>query len=199
MFVLGENHFRKCGCLVGPKNRIFRKLISVDRKKKGFDYGNEFPFLFSLQMNSGERERERASERARGRRGPRALVQSDDCWRTPSSNLHRLHAPVDLASSSPTTAPSIAIGAVLCEIVIDASRDQAIDCDLAFALIAISRSTALIAISAKASSRSRIAIDSAGACERHRLELGACERRGLVMLLPLALSLSLSLSGIHLK
>ena len=44
-------------------------------------------------------------------------------------------------------------------------------------------------------------IDGAGACERRRLELGACERRGLVMLLPLALSLSLSLSlsGIHLK
>ena len=59
MFVLSENHFRKCECLVGLENRIFRKLISVDRKKKGFDYGNEFPFLFSLQMNSGERERER--------------------------------------------------------------------------------------------------------------------------------------------
>ena len=40
------------------------------------------------------------------------------------------------------------------------------------ASIAISRSTAPIAIGAKASSRSRIAIDDAGACERGRLELG---------------------------
>ena len=70
------------------------------------------------------------------------------------------------ASSSPTTAPSIAI----------------------------SRSTAPIAIGAKASSRSRIAIDGAGACERRGLELGACERCGLVRAcFSLALSLSLSL------
>ena len=34
VFVFGENHFRKCRCLVGPENRIFRKLISVDPKKK---------------------------------------------------------------------------------------------------------------------------------------------------------------------
>ena len=55
---LSEMFFWKCGCLVGPK---------IDfrwPKKKGFDYGNEFPFLFSLQMNFGERE----SERAKGRR-----------------------------------------------------------------------------------------------------------------------------------
>ena len=49
--------------MVGSENRIFQKLISVDLKKKGFDYGNEFPFLFSLQMNFGERERERERER----------------------------------------------------------------------------------------------------------------------------------------
>ena len=55
--------------MVGLENRIFRKLISVDPKKKGFDYGNEFPFLFSLQMNSRERERERERERARAREG----------------------------------------------------------------------------------------------------------------------------------
>ena len=62
-----------------------------------------------------------------------------------------------------------------------------------------SRSTARsreasIAIGAKASSRSRIAIDDAGACERRRLELGACERRGLVPKVLFSLSLSLSLS-----
>ena len=62
------------------------------------------------------------------------------------------------------------------------------------ASIAISRSTAPIAIGVKASSRSRIAIDGASACEQRRLELGACKRRGLVMFLPLSLALSLSLS-----
>ena len=47
--------------------------------------------------------------------------------------------------------------------------------------------------------KGKFAIDGASACERHRLKLGACEQRGLVMLLPLVLSLSLSLSGIHLR
>ena len=124
------------------------------------------------------------------------------------------------ASSNPTTALSIAIlrsTAPLRKIAISRS----VECDLAkhradrdrrtgeFAIsrsvnrnrregeITISRSTAPIDIGAKASSRSRIAIDGAGACERRRLELGACKRHRLVMLLPLALSLSLS--EIHLK
>ena len=73
------------------------------------------------------------------------------------------------ASSSPTTAPSIAI----------------------------SRSTAPIAIGAKASSRSRIAIDGAGACERRRLELGRANGADWVsvsLLRSRSLSLSLSLS-----
>ena len=77
------------------------------------------------------------------------------------------------------------------------------------ASIAISQSNAPITIGAKARSRSRIAIDGAGACDRRRLELGACERRGLVLslsrtalirdreqcevLCDLSLSLSLSL------
>ena len=56
-------------------------------------------------MNSRPRERERERERARGRRGPRAPVQSDDRRRTSSSSPRRSHAPVDLASSSPTIAP----------------------------------------------------------------------------------------------
>ena len=64
--------------------------------------------------------------------------------------------------------------------------------------IVISQSTAPIAIGAKARSRSRIAIDGASACEWHGLELGACERRGLVRAC-FSLALSLSLSGIHLK
>ena len=42
-------------------------------------------------------------------------------------------------------------------------------------------STAPITIGVKARSPSRIAIDGAGACDRRRLELGACERRGLVL------------------
>ena len=67
------------------------------------------------------------------------------------------------------------------------------------ASIVISRSTASIAIGAKARSRYRIAIDSAGACEQRGLELGACKGRGLVRACfslshSRFLSLSLSLS-----
>ena len=79
--------FQKWGCLVGPENRIFQKLISVDRKKIGFDYGNHFTLSFSLQSISGERERERESERAIV--DDRAPVQSDDRRRTPSSSPRR--------------------------------------------------------------------------------------------------------------
>ena len=87
------------------------------------------------------------------------------------------------ASSSPTTAPSIVISLSL-----DRDRRKGkITID-----DAILQSTALIAIGAKASSRSRIAIDGTGACERRGLELGACERCGLVRASP-SRFLSLSL------
>ena len=59
------------------------------------------------------------------------------------------------------------------EIAIDGAISRSVDRDLA--------STAPITISVKARSPSRIAIDGAGACDRRRLELGACERRGLVL------------------
>ena len=86
------------------------------------------------------------------------------------------------ASSSPTTAPSIAISLSLDrdwrkgEITIDD---------------AISQSTAPTAIGAKASSRSRITINGAGACEQRRLELGRANGTNWVSV---SLSRSLSLS-----
>ena len=61
MFVLGENHLRKCRCLVGPENRIFRKLISVDRKKKALTMEMNFRSYFHFKWIP-ERERERARE-----------------------------------------------------------------------------------------------------------------------------------------
>ena len=86
---------------------------------------------------------------------------------------------------------SIAIGAKA------RSRSTARSCE---ALIAISRSTAPIVIGAKASSRSQIAIDGAGACERRRLELGRANGADWVFVsLSRSRSLSLSLFGIHLK
>ena len=104
MFVLGENHFLKCGCLVGLENRIFRKSIFVDRKEKALTTEMNFRSYFHFFTSNEfwrERERERESERVRGRRAP---VQSNDRRRTPSSSSCRSHTPVDLQS-----APSIAI------------------------------------------------------------------------------------------
>ena len=89
--------FRKWGCLVGPENRIFRKLISVDRKKIGFDYGNHFTLSFSLQSISGERERER--ERASARSLMTELQSNPTIAGEPRAPVR-----ADLASSSPTTA-----------------------------------------------------------------------------------------------
>ena len=57
--------FRKCGCLVGPENSIFRKLISVDPKKKALTTEMNFRSYFHFKR-SPERER----ERARGRQRP---------------------------------------------------------------------------------------------------------------------------------
>ena len=88
MFVLGENHFRKCGCLVGPKNRIFRKLISVDRKKKALTMEIILHFHFHFKVFP---ERERESERARGRRPSSSPVQ-----RSPT-NLELQSAPISRA------------------------------------------------------------------------------------------------------
>ena len=102
-----------------------------------------------------------------------------------------------------TTAPSIAISrstAPLREIAIGVKARSRSTTRSREASIAISRSTAPIAIGAKASSRSRIAIDDAGACERHRLELGCANGADWVSVSLLrSRSLSLSLSGIHLK
>ena len=76
--------FRKLGCLVGPENRIFRKLISVDRKKMALTTEIILHFHFHFKVfPEKERERERASAREEEDRAP---VQSDDRRRTPSSS-----------------------------------------------------------------------------------------------------------------
>ena len=75
VFVLGENHFRKCGCLVGPKNRIFRKLISVDPKKKALTTEMNFRSYFHFKWIP-ERERERERERKREKHARTSTVRT---------------------------------------------------------------------------------------------------------------------------
>ena len=79
---LPEMLFWKCGCLVGPENRIFRKLISVDRKKKALTTEIILHFHFHFKVFL-EKERERERERARERK--KTELQSDD--RTVPLNL----------------------------------------------------------------------------------------------------------------
>ena len=79
--------FRKCGCLVGPENRIFWKLISVDRKKRLWLWKWISVPIFT--SNEFQREREREGEACTHQRRSHAL----------SSSLLRSQAP----------APSIAI------------------------------------------------------------------------------------------
>ena len=81
--------FQKWGCLVGPENRIFRKLISVDRKKMALTTEIILHFHFHFKVFL-ERERERESERASAlEEEDRAPVQFDDRRRTPSSSPRR--------------------------------------------------------------------------------------------------------------
>ena len=61
-----EMLFRKWGCLVGPENSIFRKLKSVDPKKKPLTMEMLLHFYFPFKpFPENDRERERESARAR--------------------------------------------------------------------------------------------------------------------------------------
>ena len=58
--------FRKWGCLVVPENSIFRKLKSVDQKKKPLTTKIILHFYFPFKaFPENQRERERERERAR--------------------------------------------------------------------------------------------------------------------------------------
>ena len=57
--------FRKIGCLVGPENWVKQKSIAVLTVKYPSKVGNDFQFLFYLQMNSRLTDRERERERGR--------------------------------------------------------------------------------------------------------------------------------------
>ena len=132
--------FRKCKCLVGLENRIFRKLISVDRKKMTLTMEIILHFHFHFKVFS-KRERERERERERKRETETQLVPFA---RTSAGHEREKHQSAPFASTSAVDrdlafAP-IAIGAVLCEIAINASRDRVVDRDLAFAPIAIDAS-----------------------------------------------------------
>ena len=135
-------------------------------------------------MNSGEREREARTHTpvraVRTHQAPVRAIRTHQRRRSRSeitiSPSRRSRSAQCFASSSSTTAPSITISrsiASLRKIAIDGAISRSVDRDLA-----------------KARSQSRIAIDGTGASERRGLELGACERRGLVRA---CLSLSLSL------
>ena len=67
-------NFRKCGCLVGLENRIFRKLISVDPKKRL--WLRKWISVPIFTSNEFPRERERERERARAREGDRDPVDA---------------------------------------------------------------------------------------------------------------------------
>ena len=127
--------FWKCGCLVGPENKIFRKLISVDPKKKALTTEMNFRSYFHFKWipeREREREREWASEREREKHNqfaPFACTKLQSALFASTSAVDR-----ELAFTP------IAIGAVLREIAIDASRDRAVDRHLAFAPIAIDAS-----------------------------------------------------------
>ena len=110
--------FRKIGVFGWSEKFYFPEIKIRWPKKKAFDHGNQLPLLFSLQRISGKRERKRERERERERARARGEDQSE-----------LQSAPISSLSSSPRareekTSPTTAI---------DASRDRAVDRDLAFA------------------------------------------------------------------
>ena len=92
MKITSGNAFRKWGCLVGPENSIFRKLKSVDPKKKPLTTEMLLHFYFSFKAfpeNERERGRERARARKRRRSSPRSRAPTPvrDRDRDPRSRL----------------------------------------------------------------------------------------------------------------
>ena len=86
--------FRKWGCLVGPENSIFRKLKSVDLKKKPLTTEMLLHFYFPFKsFPENERERESAHVRERRRSSPRsrapAPVRRRDRWRDRDRAVNR--------------------------------------------------------------------------------------------------------------
>ena len=147
VFVLGENHFRKC-FFGNEAVWLVRKILFSGNwnpltEKNAFDHRNHFTLLFSLQSISGnfiERERERAHAREEKKHSN----QSDDRQQTPSSSPRRSWSRRQ-TFQSPLIAISRSINREIAyvgergrsEIVIDASQDRAVNHDLT--KIAISR------------------------------------------------------------
>ena len=114
--LLPEMLFRKWGCLVGPENSIFRKLKSVDWKKKPLTTEIVLHFYFPFKVfPENERERERESVRAR------SIAIS-----RPQSRRRWSRSPVrDLQSASAISSPSIPIEiAKRIEIAIDGANSR---------------------------------------------------------------------------
>ena len=92
--------FRKCGCLVGPENRIFRKSISFDCKKYALTMEIHFRSYFHFKWFP-QRERERERERERRRSSDHAFNVADE----PRALVRRSHAPDRTGLVDRSTAP----------------------------------------------------------------------------------------------
>ena len=104
---LPEMLFRKWGCLVGPGNSIFRKLKSVDPKKKPLTTEIVLHFYFPFKVfPENERERERA--RARDRDLQSAILPSLIAISSPRPRSPvRDPAPSLIAISSPRSRDAV--------------------------------------------------------------------------------------------
>ena len=98
MFVLGENHFRKCFSGNGDvwlvrKIEFSENWFPLTEKKWLWLRKSFYTFIFPSKYFRKEREREREKERERESKraivDDRASVQSDDRWRTLSSSPRR--------------------------------------------------------------------------------------------------------------
>ena len=161
---LPEMLFQKWGCFVGLENSIFRKMKSVDKKKKAFDHGNHFTLLFSLQSISGKWERERERTRDRDLQSAPIVISPANIPVVVDRNLatrsrSRSHLR-EIAPDRDRCRRDLAFErSHRIEIAVDASRDRAVNRDLAK--------------KARSWSRSWIAIDGA-VVGRRDLGCGLC-------------------------
>ena len=127
--------FRKCGYLVGPENRIFRKLIFVDPKKKALTTEMNFRSYFHFKwIPQREREREK-NALTELQSAPFASTSAVDCDLRSWS-----HAVIAISPSRRWSRSRLRAERNRRVIL----QDRVVDHDLAFASIAISRSGAVL-------------------------------------------------------
>ena len=122
--------FRKWGCLVGPENSIFRKLKSIDPKKRPLTTEMLLHFYFPFKaFLENERERERARARGEDPVRDRELQLQSEIAIDSAISRRRDRDLREIAPSIAISRRSRSRRRSRSGAIANSDRDRAIDCD----------------------------------------------------------------------